>query len=569
MFALMDRKIKLNNIKLSRALKYLTYPFEFSDITALVFAAHALVSVLGFLVLGASQYINGTSLVLMVVLDMAFCVALKIRKANNAAHIQILAWFVIMYFCVRLMALLFFPPETLEFLVPGGLNSEEISSGLLFVVSGTIALLLGIFAGGLIGSRSELQDDFQIKQFSLWAITGYWVITYLAAYYVRIYLGVTIFGPPENWGNRMGWVGIIFDTDVALILTICWAWIQWRHQGLTKYQMLHVGLLVLIWLAFSVIVGSRGGPLRILNCLFLVSLVINPNFRLSIAKFVILIAAFFIVNFYVFTMGTIFRGYHLGADDFSGATILYNAKLLESTKLHRPVAKLQQLPRSSSEGPLQELQGDLRRNFYKSESLLDIAMKMQRTVTRLALIDYPLVILSKNHDESIINYYIKSIHPIKNFINNMVPGEVFEESMVNTSRVFTMAYRFTSLQEVNEGFMSEPWTVWGMAWIFAEYYGIVLMFILAFGMQASLNYICRVSRRYYIYVNVVYFIVVINIGYIMFGIDHWLTAMAHFSLSFLIAYILVSVLGSLCRSGGQSIIPTALLSKDQRKKFCN
>lgn len=522
-------EIKVKNIKLSRALKYVTYPFEFTDLTALIFAAHALVSVVGFLVLDASPYINGTSLVLIVVLDMAFCVALKIRKTNNAAHILLLAWFVIMYFCVRLTAFLFFHPDTLEFLVPGGLNSEEISSGLLFIVGGTIALLVGIFTGSLFGSQGESKDDSHINQFSLWSITGYWVITYLAAYYVRIYLGVTIFGPPENWGNRMGWVGIIFDTDVALLLTIYWATIQSRHQGMTKYQMFHVGLLVLIWLAFSVIIGSRGGPLRILMCLFLVNLAINPKFRLSIAKFVILTVAFFVFNFYVFTLGTIFRGFHLGADSFDSAISTYEKKLQEvQSTNYREV-----WPQEISE---------LRINFYDSESLRYISMKLQRTVTRLAVIDYPLVILSKSPDESVIDYYIKSMHPIKNFINNMVPGEIFEESMVNTSRVFTMAYRFTSLQAINQGFMSEPWTIWGMAWIFAKYYGIVLMFIVAFGIQACFNFIGRVSQGFSVYVRTVYFVLAINIGYIMFGIDHWLTALAHFSLSCLIAYIVIWVL---------------------------
>ncbi|NDH68723.1 MAG: hypothetical protein EBY22_12630, partial [Gammaproteobacteria bacterium] len=443
-------EIKVKNIKLSRALKWFNYPLEFTDLTALVFAAHALVSVVGFLVLGASEYINGTSLVLMVVLDMAFCVALKIRKTNNASHILILSWFVIMYFCVRLTAFLFFHPETLEFLVPSGLNSEEISSGLLYIVGGTIALLVGIFTGGLVGSQGESQDDSHINQFSLWSITGYWVITYLAAYYVRIYLGVTIFGPPENWGNRMGWVGIIFDTDIALLLTICWATIQLRHQGMTKYQMVHVGLLVLIWLAFSVFIGSRGGPLRILNCLFLVNLAINPKFRLSIAKFVILTTIFFVVNFYVFIFGTIFRGFHLGADNITGAISGYQKKLQEVQSISYGEVRPQVI-------------SDLRINFYESESLRDISIKLQRTVTRLALIDYPLVILSKSPDESVIDYYIKSMHPIKNFINNMVPGEIFEESMVNTSRVFTMAYRLTSLEAINQGFMSEPWTIWGMA----------------------------------------------------------------------------------------------------------
>lgn len=504
-------------------LKFLTNSFEFSNITILILIFHALTSALGYLILGPSPYINGSALLLIIVMDTAICMALRYKSASNGAHILILAWFVILYFCVRLTAYLFFPPSTLEFLVRDGLNGEEISSGLVFVVGGVIALLMGIFAGDRIAGGNRLPASIKVTQFSLWSITGYWIATYIAAYYVRVHLGVTIFAAPEHWGNRMAWVGIILDTDVALILTICWATFQWRNTRLTKYQMAHVILLVFIWLAFSVWVGSRGGPLRILNCIFLIALATNPNFKLSIARFGMLIVGFFVMNYLVFALGTIFRGYHLQGGGLEGAVKNYQAKIEETFVAVKP---------------LKVEVSELRGKFYDSESLINVAMALQRTVTRLGVLDYALVIISKDADKSVIDYYIKSFHPIKNFMNNMVPGEIFEESTVNTSRVFGMAYRGTTLEAINQGFSSEPWTLWGMAWIFANFFGLGLMFLVALVMQVGLGF-CRIFSGHAIFARAVYFIIMINIGYIMFGIDHWLTALAHFSLSCFIAYFII------------------------------
>lgn len=500
-------------------LKFLTKSLEFSHITILVLILHGLISGLGYLILGPSPYINGSALLLIIVMDVTICMALRFKNESNGAHILILAWFVILYFCVRLTAFLFFPPSTLEFLVRGGLNSDEISNGLTFVVCGVIALLMGIFAGDRIASGKRSPASIKVTQFSLWSITGYWIATYLAAYYVRVHLGVTIFAEPEHWGNRMAWVGIILDTDIALLLTICWAAVQWRCMRLTKYQLAHVLLLILVWLAFSVMVGSRGGPLRILNCIFLIVLAINPNFKLSVARFAILIVTFFVMNYFIFAVGTIFRYYHLQGGDFAGAFQRYQATRIETK-------------------PLDVVVSDLRRKFYDSKAVVYIAMKLQRTVTRLGVLDYPLVIISKDPDKPVIDYYIKSFHPIKNFMNNMVPGEIFDESTINTSRVFGMAYRGTTVEEINKGFLSEPWTMWGMAWIFAKYFGLALMFPVALGIQAGIGF-CRNFGGHAVFARAVYFVIMINIGYIMFGIDHWLTALAHFSLSCFIAYLLI------------------------------
>lgn len=500
--------------------------FEFTYITAVTLVAHAVLSGVGYLILGQSPYINATSLLLILLLDFVLYWALKKSAPGNTAHILLLSWFVIVFFCVRLSALLLVPPAMLDFLISEEFTAEEISHGLLFIVAGTIALLLGIFSSDALFSKvvkKSSNETIIYRQFSLWGLTAYWLVAYMAAYFVHGYLGVTIFGPPENWGHRMGWIGVIFDADVALLLTILWGFMQWqKNRSLTKYEISYVAVALLVWLIFSVLVGSRGGPLRILNCCFLVALSLNPRFKLGFIKFIVIVVAFYLLSTYVFALGTIFRHYQLGTIPISQVAEDYRAG----------VSGRQNANKTDLAGV-----SKLRNKYFQTEEVKVVSQMLRPFVTRLALIDYPLIIVSRVPNMEVINHYIKSLYPLKNFANNLVPGEIFDDALVNSSRVFTMAYRGASLKAISEGYMSEPWTIWGMAWIWSKYFGIILLFAATFTSQMILCVANRLTGGYSPYIRCIYYIVVINLGYMMFGIDHWLNTIAQFSAACFVAFV--------------------------------
>lgn len=500
-------------------MKNINHPFSFKLLTAWVFVVHAIACSAGYLILGRSPFIDGPVLGLMLLIDLSFVVALVMATERNVAPTLILAWFALLFFCVRLAVLLLFPLSAIDFLTGGVWTSDEIFKGLVFITLGFVAILLGIFTSSRFEFKSKLLLSFKGKQVSLWALTAYWAITYLAAYYVRIYLEVTIFGAPQHWGNRMAWVGIIFDTDVALVLTICWGTIEWRRRGLKKLEVIHLVFLVAAWLIFSVVIGSRGGPLRVLSWIFFAALAVNPNFKLSVVRFLVVLAAFFIVNAYAYQMGSMFRAYHLGATDGTSSVDGFKVNSKEKIAL------------------LEANVSELRRSYYRSELLNDAALRVRPIATRLAIIDYPLTIITRPGNQEVLDHYVRSWHPVKNFINNMVPGEIFKDAMVNTSRIFTMAYRDRSLQAISEGYMSEPWTMWGMAWLLAGYGGLAIMFGVAFVLQAGYRLLDVDANGVGAYVRCIYFIIPLNIAYQMFGIDHWLTAVMHFSLASSIAYV--------------------------------
>lgn len=519
-------------MKLSMLSKVVFSATEFTHLTGLIFLAHALVCIATFAILGASPYINLSSLGLVVLMDIAFFLALRHSSDKNAAHMLIFAWYVLFFFNVRIASLLLLPPEALEFPAHEAGNyfsDAEFLDGLVFVISGIIAILAGISIAGNFKSKQIPTSASNGAQFSLWAITAYWLVTYAAAYYVTVHLGVTIFGGPENWGNRMAWVRIIFDTDVALMFTIVWALVQWHYHDFTKLQRLHVVLLVLMWLVFSVIIGSRGGPLRILIFLFIATLAVKPKFKLSVTGFAALVGILLLVNSYIFAVGTAFRHASIEGVSISQSMSDYDSRHLE----FKPIFFTEEQTGIS----------DLRRQFYQSSWVQSVAMKLRPTVTRLAIIDYPIVVVVNEPNMAVIDHYIKSAHPIKNFLNSMVPSEIFDEAMINTSRVFGMAYGGKTLEDISEGYMSEPFTIWGEAWLLAGFFaGVCLLFLVALLIQAGFNLMDKNQSMERACLRFVYIMTVALGIYGMFGIDYWLTSVAHFSLASFIAYTFIRIL---------------------------
>ncbi len=514
----------------SKILKAIFNPIEFTDLTGIIFLVHAISCLVTFAILGESPYINVTSLSLIVVIDIAFFFSLRGSTERTAAHLLAYSWFVLLFFNIRLFALLVFPPEALEF--PTGLivtisnsSNEEISTGLVFVAGGILAVLAGIHYASRLLKIKQTSPDINSKNFSLWTLTGYWAMAYAASYYVTVHLGVSIYKSPDNWGNRMAWIRIIFDTDIALMYTIIWTFIQRKYFQITSTQKLHVSLLVFCWLVFSVMAGSRGGPFRILIFIFICALAITPKFKISVASMTALIGTTFFINLFAFSLGTAIRHAEIGNISVS-KSIESDAVRHKSFKNSPPFVKQSNI-------------SNFRMVFYNVDQVREIAFILRPIITRLALIDYPLTIVTHEGNKTIVDDYIRSLYPIKNFINSLFPGELFKEATINTSRVFGMIYLGKTHTDITENYISEPFTLWGLAWLIAGFLGIPLMFGVAVFIQVGFNFIEKRPSIDRISLRFVYIMIGILGIYGVYGLDSWLTSAAHFSLASFIAFVFI------------------------------
>ncbi len=161
-------------------------------------------------------------------------------------HVLILSWFLIIFSQVRIAALFFLPPIFIEFSITSDLTDMEISKCMTLYLGGLFAILFGIYSADRLINIRQKSLNIATNNFSIGAISCYWLVTNLVSYYVHIYLGVTIFASPEHWGNRMAWVAIIFDTVIALLITIGWVVISLNKKSLTKNKIIFACILISI-----------------------------------------------------------------------------------------------------------------------------------------------------------------------------------------------------------------------------------------------------------------------------------------------------------------------------------
>lgn len=98
----------------------------------------------------------------------------------------------------------------------------------------------------------------------------------------------------------------------------------------------------------------------------------------------------------------------------------------------------------------------LRWSFSRSPAVTKIATDLAPIVSRLGLVDYPLVIINREPKQTVIDRYLSLVYSMKKFLNNNVPGDIFPNNDIMSSRVFTMVYRGHTEEHVRSNFLSEP-----------------------------------------------------------------------------------------------------------------
>ena len=491
--------------------------YKLTLITRQIFLAHACFMAAAYVLLGPSLFMDLRGVAWVVALDVLMYFALRRAGSQNVSHVLMLAWFLLMFFLPRVTAFLVFPARQITFPAMSALTADEISTGMMFIVPGTAAILAGFWLGGRFGPKRQ-ENSFAV--FPLSGIAVYWAFCFAAGFYVFYILQITIFGDPANWGSPMGWTTRIFDTDAALLILICWIVVRGKP---TRPESIFAAILILMWLAMSLWFGSRGGPLRLLLLLGMTAIAVYGDVALTLRRFTAVLVICIAASALAYPAATVIR-YDKGTSS-------------------NPVGDL--VSRWSQGGPVKETQDEvsaLRWAFSSSPVVQKIARVTAPVVTRLGLVDYPLYIINRQPDQAAIDRYLSPLYSAKKFINNMVPGDLFPNNDIMSSRIFTMAYRGYDENHVRTTFLSEPWTIWGYAWIQSgPIGGMFLIAMLAAIVQAGFHILCRiVGPDLAPYTASAWLFVPGMSGLLqLFGLDHWLTITAHFYIAMSIAALLM------------------------------
>lgn len=478
--------------------------------THLLFLAAALFA-LAALVVGKTPLMDMSGALVTALYALLLGLALRFSPTDLKPHALAIAWFALIFFLPRLFTFAVFPPETIMCIGTEHLSPAEVTRGMLFVTVGTMALFAGLWLGNLpfARTRATTPDTPSPPALPLGPILLFWVAALAAAYYVTVVLQVSIFGPPENWGSRSGWLMRIFDTDVALLLLVVWCAVH-ILRGRPNYALV-VGLLS-VWLIASIYLGSRGGPLRIFFLFGLAALAIHGDPRMTRRKLFAILALTFAASALVYPLSTIVR-YTIGGVEAPTEQLMSDWTRNTCPPVHEP----------SSVTPVQAL-------LWHNDTVVRAAQIMTPITTRLGVIDYPLIIVNRTPDPAVIEKYLTLDYALRNYANNMVPGELFPDHDVMTSRVFTMAYRAAPESHIRTAFLSEPWTSWGFAWIKGGAFGglailAALAAVAQYGYRAIGHYLPASIAPYAL--TTWLFVVTGNGPLQLFGLDHWLTVASH------------------------------------------
>lgn len=495
--------------------------YKLTLITRQIFLAHACLMVAAFAILGSSVFMDIRGVVAVAALDLLLYFALRRTQPKSITHTLILAWFLLLFVLPRLTAFLLFPAEQVTFPSIPPLTADEIATGMMFIVPGTAALLAGFWFGGWIAPRSK---TYSLVVFPLSGITFYWLLSFAAAFYIYYLLQINIYGDPANWGSPMGWLAQIFNTDAALLALICWVTVRRKP---TPLEATVAAVLILMWLMLSLWFGSRGGPLRILLLLGITGIAVYGDFALTLRRFVAILVIAMVFSAITFPVATIIRTYKGESENPVGDVV-------------------SDWMRAGSVKEQQDQVSFLRWSYSRSPVVKKIATTAAPIVSRLGLVDYPLIIINREPNQAVIDRYLSPVYSMKKFLNNMVPGDIFPNNDIMSSRVFTMAYRGYTEEHVRSNFLSEPWTIWGYAWLLAgPVGGLLLIAAMAAIIQAGFHIVCVVvGPSLAPYAASAWLFLPCTAGLLqVFGLDHGLTVSAHF-------YIALGI-AALCMLGGQ------------------
>lgn len=481
--------------------------------------------IVAFATLGSNQFMSWEGVSLTVCLDLVIYCTLWRPTKHTIAILLTAAWFSLFFMLPRLAAFLIFPADKIGFVAVEPFTRDEIVGGLIYIIIGYVALWVGCEIGGRM-LRPQDGRDHRPRSLSLWGIAGFFLLALLASIFVSYGLGVSVYSvDPTKWGSRLGWLTRVFDTDAALVLLLTWLVMNPKR---TKPETIVAITLVSLWLLFIVSVGSRGGPLRILLFTGWAAFAVYGNFLITTRRLLGAIAIGFVASALMYAPASIIR---LQADSGDAAIDNFSEQWL------RPGLVKDDLQSVSA----------FRREWVTSPTVQKIAGAASPVITRLGLVDYPIIIVARPADSAVIDKYLKSPHALQNFANNMVPGELFPDSDVMTSRVFTMAFRGYSEAHVRSNFLSEPWTLWGFSWLVGGGMigGTLIIVFLSSIIQAGYNLLGRVTGPAIApYAATAYLIMPVASGLLqLFGVDHWLTITAHFAISMSVGILIAATLG--------------------------
>ena len=466
-----------------------------------------------FLILGPNSLFDWKTCLLSLSIVLFLGLIVKYSYSYLFVHNVIMAVFFSLFIIPRLIIYLIIP-DMVNFSFGVAISNDQINIALFYMLVGTILISVGFWGGEWVNRRflALKKPISEPAQYHSGVVLGIFLITVLVGWCIKNILGINFYAnyASNNPGAHNYLVQsllIVFNTDLIFFMT-CAALLF--RRVFKKNDLLILLFIIAVYLFIQAVNGSRGGGIRVPLMILMIILCLKGDFKVKFWRICIFLTILF-SSYFTWPFATQKR---INAAT-EGHILATRGEVVNISSVH-------------PDGSL----------LYNKPGKLFSAV-----ISRLGVIDNAIIILSINAEPRAKAKYMTMSYAGKNIANLLLPGVLFEDAEINTSRVIPVLYRAFSDDYLNVGgYSSDFYTPWGVFFlVFGWWKGWFMLLVTAMSVHLMYSLVMRFGGKFRYYIGASYLLSVAYLFFANMGIDHWIASSAIILGSGVIAIILFEI----------------------------
>jgi len=459
-----------------------------------------------FLLVGPNDLFNWKTCVLSLSVVLFLGLIVKFSDSNLFVQNVIMTIFFSLFIIPRLIIYLLMPSMVI-FSFGITITNDQINIALLYLLFGTIFIYAGFLVAERIFRRFMVsgKPDSDPAKYHAGVVLAVFLITIIVGLYIRDILGVNSLNIKQTGVHDWLIQSLLLVFNIDFVFFMACASLLFK-KVFDKKAFFAIFFIVTAYLTVLSFTGSRGGGMRVDLMIFMILLCIKGNFKVRFRY----AGIFFIILFLTYVtwpfsmqkrIDTVAQGYANAAKKEMNAVEQNYANAVEK--------KINMFRKAHSDGIL----------LYK-----DCKKHFTAVMNRMGLIDNEIVILSIDAEPQAKSKYMNMSYAGKNIVNLLLPGVVFKDAEINTSRVIPVLYRSFSDDYLKVGgYSSDFYTPWGVFFlIFGWWKGWFMLLVAAMGVHLVYLFTMHFRGKYRYYMGALCLFSVSHLFYANMGIDHWI-----------------------------------------------
>ena len=438
----------------------ITAEFSFKRLLNILLVLFVILFVIGFSQ-DPNKFFNLTTLFLDLALTISLLFFNNIRQKYSSVIGDFLILMNMFFVLPRLVSYIFFSDYiTLPFSIDTSV--KIINKGLLLYTLSIFMLFTGLYAARFFNKKKPSDiKDFYFNPFYILLIG---ILFFIVDFYVNYFWVDSFLIKPLGTHEYNTLIQIFkaffaFDTVVFGILTLIFIRKNpYKDKKFFSNAFKIAFIFFILYQFYALFFGSRGGPIRVLIEFICIYLILKNNFPYRKGGITKILLAIFVLSLITFPLGNLIR-----------SQIVANQSLL----LREPL--------KSNEITSNEITSN---EITSNEINLKIKQNFSQIFDRLGIVDYAILLPFTAYDSSKMKQIINFKYIAKSTVNTFLPGNVFSEAPLITSRAINVIYRGYSIDFIQKnGYFSEYWTSPALLFILFGFFSIPLHFALGFLME--------------------------------------------------------------------------------------